>query len=141
MVVELPSYVFRGDEFYRGGPLGLPLGSEEARTAQVQNPADHVLRKESGKESIFTSFTARVAIAERFGGKARAILKVEGVILSQLAADGAIKILSPEDVQQLLRSAGKKLTKYATATRDAMRRNAEILVEGQIPADVVQPAR
>ena len=62
---DLPSYIFRGDRNYRRGPVGLSLDGKEAQAADIHNPADHVLRKEPGKTSIYSSFTARLSVAER----------------------------------------------------------------------------
>src|SRR5205823_2612320 len=59
------NYVFRGDDHYRGGPLGRALGAE-ADTADIQNFADHVLRKESTRTSRYTSFTEEVKVARKF---------------------------------------------------------------------------
>jgi hypothetical protein len=119
----------------------MPLNSEEAQAADIQTPMDHVLRKESRKSSIFTSFTIKVAVAERFAGEKKSIVKVAMGILGRLEAEGKIRLWAAEDAYRWLREAGTKLAKHASATRDAMRRNAEILVEGQIPGEVIQQAR
>ena len=55
-------YIFRGDDNYRGGPVGRALGAE-ADAADIQNIADHVLRKESNLSSRYTSFTEGAAVA------------------------------------------------------------------------------
>jgi hypothetical protein len=135
------SYLFRGDAGYAGGPVGLPLDSPEARAADIQDPADHVLRKASARTSIFVSFTTKLAVADRFGGDRRSVLKVAVVALQQLESAGTIRMWTPEATWASLRQAGKKAAKHATATRDAMRRNAEVLIEGQIPEDVIHPTR
>jgi hypothetical protein len=132
---ELPTYIFRGDKLYRGGPVGIPFNSEHARAADIQNPAEHVLRKEPG--NIYTSFTTRLSAAERFG-ELRWILKVDVASLRQLEAEGAIRLFLPGDVYDLLKESGKRLAKEAGPTRDYMMRNGEILVEGQMPASLIR---
>ncbi len=138
---DLPAFLFRGDEYYAGGPVGVPLNSEESRIADIQTPADHVLRKRAGRSSIYTSFTKKVDVAARFAGEGKLIMKVAVAILRQLESEGKIRLWGPGDARQWLREAGKKSAKHASATRDAMKRNAEILVEGQIPAEAIQRAR
>src|SRR5438874_4715282 len=133
----LPSYIFRGDRYYRRGPVGLPRGSKEALAADIQNPVDHVLRKEPGKISIYSSFTARLSIAERFG-ELRWIIKAEVAALRKLEAEGVIRLLLPSDAYDLLKRSGRRLANAAGPTRDYMLRNAEVLVEGQIPAHIVE---
>src|SRR5437870_3599581 len=64
-----PSYIFRGDTAYRRGPVGLPLESAEAQAAHIQNPADHVLRKESGKTSIYIVYGYIVCCRAFWGAK------------------------------------------------------------------------
>jgi hypothetical protein len=132
------SYFFRGDEAYQGGAVGLPLGSAEAQAAAIQDPADHVLRKRSGVTSVYTSFTLKVSVARRFGGARQAVLKAEVAGLQRLEAGGVIKLIFPDGAYRLLQGMGKKAAKHAVATRDAMERNAEVLVEGQIPAGILQ---
>jgi hypothetical protein len=59
------TYVFRGDDAYQGGPVGRALGAQ-ADEADIQNFADHVLRKESNRASRYVSFTGEVKVARRF---------------------------------------------------------------------------
>ncbi len=49
-----------------------------------------------------------------------------------------IRIWTPDDVFASLRGGPKKLRKQASDVRAAMQKNYEILVEGQIPAGVLQ---
>jgi hypothetical protein len=134
---DLPSYVFRGDRNYHRGAVGLSLDGKEAQTADIQNPADHVLRKEPGKTSIYSSFTARLSVAERFS-ELRWIVKAEVAALQKLEAEGVIRLLLPSDAYDLLKRSGRRLANEAGPTRDYMLRNAEVLVEGQIPARVIE---
>lgn len=132
-------YVFRGDDDYRGGSVGHVFG-EEADSADIQNFADHVLRKESNKTSRYVSFTTDTKIARKFTSAAdnHNVRKVEMATLRELESQGAIKIWKPDQVYDALKCGPKKLAKQAGDVRTAMRRNREILIEGQIPAEVLQ---
>lgn len=133
------SFYFRGDSAYRGGPIGRALG-EEADSADIQDCADHVLRKESRRTSRFSSFTTEVAVARKFTAAMdnRDVHKVSVAELRQLQSTGSIRIFSPEIVYNELLAAGCKLARQAADVRAAMLRNKELLIEGQIPAVVIQ---
>src|SRR5436190_14967945 len=87
------NYIFRGDDNYRGGPVGRALGVE-ADTADIQNFADHVLRKESNLSSRYTSFTEETKIARKFtlASDNRFVRKAEMARLRELQSQGTIKI-------------------------------------------------
>jgi hypothetical protein len=63
------------DDYHRGGPIGKAAGTE-ADEADIQNFADHVLRKESRRSSRYSSFTTEVKIARRFTCASDAIERV-----------------------------------------------------------------
>lgn len=138
-----PSYLFRADDNYRmGDPVGFELDSEEAMEADIQNPLNHVLDKESGQTSRYISFS--VAIAIKGGGGSRRftkknkILKVASEALNQLEADGKIRMYTPEQVAEMIRqNPKKKISKEANNVKAAMEKNGEILIEGQIPGDII----
>jgi hypothetical protein len=134
-------YLFRGDDNYRGGSLGPALGSE-ADAADIQDPAEHVLRKESKRSSRYTSFTEEVKVARKFTSAhdSRYVCKAELAELRDLEVQGVIRIWDADRVYEGLLAAGKKLAKQAADVRIAMRRNSEILIEGQIPASVLEQA-
>ncbi len=131
------AYLFRGDDHYRGGPIGKALGVE-ADEADIQNFADHALRKETRRSSHYSSFTTEVKIARKFTSAPdnRAIVKVERVELRELESQSAIRIWGPNEVYEYLSGGAKKLAKQAADVRTAMRRNSEILIEGQVPASI-----
>ena len=133
------SYLFRGDDNYRSGPVGRSLG-EEADGVNIQDFADHVLRKESSRTSRYTSFTTETKIARRFTSATdnKYVCKVEVVRMLELEAQGLIKIWVPDNVYEALKQGPRKLARQAADVRAAMRRNCEILVEGQIPAGVLE---
>jgi hypothetical protein len=132
--VHLPrTYLFRGDDFYRGGPVGRALGLE-ADSANIQDFIEHVLRKESNRTSRYVSFTEELKAAERFtlAPDNRHIRKVEWARLQDLASQGIIQIWDAERVYEALSQGSRKLVKKANDVRAAMRRNSELLIEGQL---------
>lgn len=132
------SCLFRGDDNYQGGPVGKAIG-EDADGADIQSSADHVLRKESSRSSRFTSFTTETKIARRFttADDNRHVRKVEMTRLLALESQGAIKLWTPDSVFETLTNGPKKLAKQAADVRAAMRRNCEVLIEGRMPAGVL----
>jgi hypothetical protein len=134
-------YLFRGDDNYLGGSVGRALGSD-ADAADIQDPAEHVLRKESKRSSRYTSFTEGVKIARKFTSAHdnRHVCKAGLAELRDLEAQGVIRIWDADGVYKVLLTSGKKLAKQAADVRIAMRRNSEILIEGQIPAGLLEQA-
>jgi hypothetical protein len=115
------------------------LGAE-ADAVDIQDVADHVLRKEPQLSSRFTSFALEVRVARRFtkAPDNRHVFKVELARLLELEAKGTVKIWGPEQVFAALSAGSKKQAKQAGDVQTAMQRNKEILIEGQIPADAVE---
>jgi hypothetical protein len=134
------TYLFRGDDKYASGSVGLAWGAD-GDAADIQNAADHVLRKESRRSSRYMSFTEDIKIARRFTSAPdnRHVCKVEVAALPNLVARGVIRMWNPDRVYEALLASGKKLAKQAADVRTTMRRNNEILIEGQIPASILEP--
>ena len=132
------SFLFRGDDGYFGGSIGRELGAE-ADAADIQNPADHVLRKESNRSSRFASFTEEVKIARKFTSASdnRHVSKVEWSALLECDARAAIRIWTPDRVHTALLAGSRRDARQASDVRAAMARNNEILIEGCIPAEIV----
>lgn len=132
-------YLFRGDDKYRAGAVGRALG-EEADAADIQDFAGHVLRKESNLTSRYTSFTEEVNVARRFTSLSdnRHVSKAEIAVLLELESRGILRIWDPEQVGAALMDGPRRLAKQAADVRAAMKRNSEILIEGQIPPDVLE---
>ena len=142
-----PSFLFRADDSYqKGTSVGIELDSEEAETADIQNPLDHVIHKESGDSSRYRSFSTAMSFPggagpKRFTKKNK-ILKVAWEALQQLASDGKIRIYTPEQVAEMIRQNPKKqISKQANNVKAAMEKNGEILIEGQIPGDLIVMAK
>jgi hypothetical protein len=133
-------YLFRADDNDRGGPVGRALGPE-ADASDIQNFADHVLRKESRRTSRFTSFTTEVKLARKFTSASdnRFIRKADPAKLRGLESQGTIRMWDPDRVFEVTRDGPRKLARQAADVRAAMRRNSEILIEGRIPAEVLRP--
>jgi hypothetical protein len=132
-------YLFRADDRYRGGLVGRALGPE-ADTADIQSLADHILRKESRLTSRFTSFTTEVKIARKFtqAPDNRFIRKAELAALKALEAQGVIRMWDADQVYEVVANGPKKMAKRAADVRAAMKRNHEVLIEGQIPAGALE---
>jgi len=133
-------YLFRGDDNYRGDPVGLAFGPEADR-ADIQNLAVHVLGKKSNTTSRFTSFTTETKVARRFTTRVdhQNVRKVELAELQEMESRGSIRIWDPDEVFESLKVGPRKHAKQAGDVRSAMRRNREILIEGRIPASILKP--
>lgn len=133
-------YIFRGDDNYRDGSIGRALGSE-ADAAEIQDFAEHVLRKQSHRISRYSSFTMETRIARKFTSAAdhRYVRKAELIVLHEREKQGVIRIWDPEQVHAVLKQGSKKLAKQAADVRTAMRKNREVLIEGRIPEGILQP--
>ena len=134
-------YVFRGDDNFRGGTIGTPFGAE-ADEADIQDWAEHVLRKESSRTSRYVSFTEEIKVARRFTAAAdnQHVVKVAMARLRELETTGQIRVWKPDQVFAELRAGPKKLARRAFDTQTAMKRNSEILIEGLIPAEILERA-
>ncbi len=135
-------YLFRADDNYSGGSVGRALGAE-ADGADIQTFADHVLRNESRMTSRFTSFTTETGAAARFSKATdlRNLSKARLDQLKELEAAGTIRIHTAESVYDAMRAGPKKMRNEASAVRDAMRRNAEVLIEGKIPEGILRSVK
>jgi hypothetical protein len=133
-------FLLRGDDSYRGGPIGRELGAE-ADEADIQDFADHVLRKESNRSSRYSSFTTETRIARKFTTATdnRSLCKVEVARLRELESRDLIRVWGPDQVYDSPRQGLGKGAKQAVNVRAAMRRNREVLIEGRVPADVLEP--
>jgi len=133
-------YIFRGDDNYRGGPVGGALGAE-ADAADIGNFADHVLRKESKLSSRYTSFTTETKVARTFTSAFdyRYVSEAALARLRGLESQGSLTIWDPDQVYESLGLGPRKLARQAADVRAAMKRNSELLIEGQIPADYLKP--
>jgi RHS repeat-associated protein len=127
--------LFRGDDGYgRGDPMGLPMGSD----ADITTPWDHV-RKDPGESSIFTSFAETKNAADKFGDD---VYKVSREELEKLAESGQVELYTPQDVYDLMMmDADAAVRADAKNVREIMEKNEEILVEGEIPADIIKKCK
>lgn len=152
------SMLFRADDYYRpGNDIGYDIESKEAKDADIGGKAkypngeeisderlkairEHVLDKQD-KDSIFTSFSIRKSIKgdnSKFTKKDK-IYKVALDGLMELFKEGKIKIYTPLEVQQQIKnSSDKKIRIFANDVYQAMTKNGEILIEGQIPAKYIK---
>ena len=87
------------------------------------------------------SFTDELKVARKFTSASdnRFVSKADLFVLRDLENRGVIKIWYPDQVEAALRVGVKKFAKQAVDVRAAMKRNYEILIEGQIPVGVLEP--
>ena len=135
-------FLFRGDDRYKKGePLGYQLGSKEAKEADIQTFAEHVQGKEDFQSSRYVSFSLTRRGAAKFT-KNNTILKARWEVLLDLQDQHIIKIYMPEDVERtMLDNPQRKVRQKALGVRRDMEKNAEVLIEGQISAEVFQWAK
>ncbi|WP_437621912.1 phage tail protein [Sorangium sp. So ce1151] len=126
--------------------------------AEIQNPVHHVLKKKPGQKSIYTSFSQRVGEigVPRSGAayftRAGSVIKIALAELAKLEAAGKIKIHTPAEVKAMILAAdldqrksrgivdgsnSKQAKTDANSVFDAMSKNQEVLIEGQIPEDII----
>ncbi len=136
------SALFRGDNNYNGGDIGLEINSLEAKNAKIQDPYTHVQDNEKGESTIYRSFSIRMSMPngngpQKFARKDK-IFKIDFAGLEELIKEGKIKIYTPQDVKNIVMADGKsKSRKLAEAVYASMIKNGEILIEGNIPAKYI----
>ncbi|MEM9213243.1 MAG: hypothetical protein AAGD25_02755 [Cyanobacteria bacterium P01_F01_bin.150] len=130
------SYRFRADDYYQlGSPIGLGLGSQDADLADIQTLWAHVQDKKKNQTSRFVSFSSVRQV--KFTKKNR-IIKIAWQDLQRLEEEGKIKIYTPDAVAALMSNHPRtKIRTNAKNVKAAMKKNAEILIEGQIPVNLV----
>ncbi len=125
---------FRGDDTYKGGDLGIPMGGN----ADIKTPWEHVRRPSSGETSLFTSFSGTRGKVLKFTKKGK-VFKVSLEDLKKLELENMIKMHTPDLVRDLMKNSGnKRLKKDANNVFEIMRKNNEMLIEGQIPGSFIK---
>lgn len=131
-----PTTVFRGDDKYDGGSIGIKLGGD----ADIKTPWEHVRRPGKGESSLFTSFSGVRENTIKFTKK-RKVYKVSFDDLKKLELEGGIKIHTPNSVKKsMIDSGNKKLKIDANNVFEIMKKNNEILIEGIIPEIIIKKA-
>ncbi len=124
--------LFRGDDNYKGGAIGEPLGSE----ADIKTPWEQV-RKESHQTSIFTSFSTSKKATETFSKKNT--IKVSVKELKKLENQGKIEVYTVDDIVIMMKNHPKKKIRIdANNVKKIMEKNKEVLIKGQIPASYIK---
>ena len=133
----LSSFLFRGDDIHSGGNIGQPIGSD----ADITTPWQHVSDKESGQSSKFTSFSETKKASMKFT-KGNNVFKISLEDIASLQSQGKIRVLTPDDVAEQMRNhPDKKVRKKANSVRENMKRNKEILIEGEIPEEFIRKCK
>jgi hypothetical protein len=84
----------------------------------------------------------KVALVKFAAGNMHKVFRVKIEDMAALALAGQIKVYSSDDVYNMLKKSGiRKIAKEASDIRQSMKSNKEILVEGEIPAAMVSPAK
>jgi hypothetical protein len=138
-----PTYLFRADDRYTlGDPIGFHLDSDAAQQADIQTPWEHVLDKEPGQTSRYVSFSQAIKLqsgggAQKFTKKGK-ILKLDWASLKDLEIQGKLRLCTSGQVAEMMEQhSKKKIRKQANNVKEAMEKNGEILVEGQIPGHLL----
>lgn len=100
---------------------------------------------EPGPTKTFISFSEVIGNqthgAAKFTRKNR-ISKVAREELDKLVAAGTLRILTPQDVRDIIAAHPKaKIAREANNVMHTMQNNHEILIQGLIPGDLLTPAR
>jgi hypothetical protein len=97
------------------------------------------------KGKTFVSFSE--VIGTKAGGAAKftqknRISKVAREALDRLVAEGKLRILTPEQVRDIIAAYRKpKIAREANNVMHTMQNNQEILIQGLIPGDLLTPAK
>jgi RHS repeat-associated protein len=131
--------IYRGDDNYSRGPMGLPLGSD----ADIKDPKAHVSRESKGETSIYTSFSEEHGNPDKGTGaykftKEDKVYKVKKSDLQTLANEGTIRIITHENVGEEMDRIGGFSKKDKNNVAANMKRNKEVLVAGQIPEEMIK---
>jgi hypothetical protein len=81
----------------------------------------------------------KIAIKFTKAADVRRVSKAELTKLRNLESQGTIRIWNPDQVFDAAQNSPRKLARQAGDVRAAMRRNSEILIEGQIPPGILIP--
>ena len=135
-------YLFRGDKNYKGGSVGVP----KDREITAEDIIDHVKQTKTGNPAKSFSTkrskgTANDAGAAKFGGE-NSVYKVKKKELKKLQESGDIRIITPDEAYKILKNhPDPKIQKRAGDIRQNMKRNNEVLIQGEIPSNVYQKAK
>jgi len=136
--VQNGTFIFRGDDSYQGGDIGVPIRFD----VDAVDIIEHLQQKKTGNP--FVSFSTKRAkkISDgtrgaRFFGKQ--ILKVSTDDLEQLVKSGVVRVITPFDVYDIISAHPKKQIRIQAGNiKSNMQRNNELLIQGQIPSSIIQ---
>jgi Domain of unknown function (DUF4157) len=152
-------FYYRGDDEWRpGDSVGVPL-TDDTPLPDAQEVIDHVHPKakdekkrsargrddDAGPVKTFVSFAE--IIGTRAGGAAKftrmnRISKVAREAVDRLVAEGKLRILTPDDVAELIKANDKpRIRREANNVKDTMLRNHEVLIQGLVPGDLLGPVK
>ena len=74
--------------------------------------------------------------------KGNNVFKISLEDIASLQSQGKIRVLTPDDVAEQMRNhPDKKVRKKANSVRENMKRNKEILIEGEIPEEFIRKCK
>jgi hypothetical protein len=140
---QTPTYLFRADDRYTlGDPIGFELDSNTAQRADIQTPWEHILDKETGQTSRYLSVSTAIRLqsgggAQKFTKKGK-IFKVSWESVQALEIQAKLRSYTPAQVAEIIEQhPKKKIRKQANNVKEVMEKNGEILIEGQIPGNLL----
>jgi len=129
-------YLFRGDNNYRRGES---IGQPRSEGVTAESIINHVNESGDGSLTSFSTKKSRGTASDRgaeFFGRA---VKVSNADLTELASAGKIRMITPEEARDIISAHPKsKIRRQANDIMANMKRNNEVLIEGEIPADKIK---
>ena len=115
--------------------MGYALSPSVDDDERAEKAYEHVQRQRGGH---YVSFATLHQNAEKFAPQGP-IYKILWEVVQRLEAEGTIRIYWPEDVADLINNHSKvKIRKKAHGVMEDMKKNNEVLIEGQIPAQHIR---
>ncbi len=132
----LSGHYFRGDDTYRHpDPIGFPRGTPGLTHTK---PWTHVMNKRSSDTSRYTSWATERAAAAKFSkASPKRVYKTKRADVAALAP--TVAVWTPDDVVAELKKQKAKIKKRYSGVKLNMTKNKEVLLEGQIPGNIVKP--
>lgn len=125
----LSKNLYRGDKNYKGGSIGQPIDGD----ISAQEILDHLDEKGNGK---LTSLTEKYSVAKGKFGKPVKISKSD---LAALEAKKEIRIISSDQAREIINNdpTKRKIRKQVNNAKTQMDGNSEILIQGEMPEDII----
>ena len=121
--------------------LGRRLGVEQVEHVEVALDGEALVQLVAVGEVAWEIIGSKTGGAAKFTKRNR-ISKVAREALDRLVAEGKLRILTPQDVRDIIVAHPKaKIAREANNVMRTMQNNQEILIQGLIPGDLLTPAK